>query len=81
MMVVGVTTGDTFTPGAAETLFELPPGFSSANPGRVYDLSPDGTRFLSMMAITDEAPATPAGTDFKVILNWFDELQRLVPSP
>ena len=42
-------------------------------PGRSYDVSPDGTRFLMLK----EAAAT--ATQLVVVLNFFEELKRLVP--
>jgi hypothetical protein len=46
-----------------------------------YDVSPDGQRFL--MLDTIDAPSGPAETsrEWHVIVNWFDELRRLVPLP
>ena len=47
--------------------------------GRMYDISPDGQRFLMIKeggADTELAP-----TEFHVVLNWFTELERLVPTP
>jgi hypothetical protein len=40
-----------------------------------YDVSPDGQRFL-MVKLVDESEV-PA--QINVVLNWFDELKRLVP--
>jgi len=47
--------------------------------GRTYDVSPDGQRFLMIkdVAAADQN-ATPAG--IVVVLNWFEELKRLVPA-
>ena len=70
MMAVAVTTDPTFTVGTPEVLFEEP---YYATGGRNYDLAPDG-RLLMLK----EHPATP---DIHVVLDWFDELQRLVPTP
>ena len=39
-----------------------------------YDIHPDGQRFLM---IKDEA----TGSEINVVLNWFEELKRLVPTP
>ncbi len=44
--------------------------------GRTYDLGPDG-RFL--VILRDEPPPPP--TEYRVVLNWFEELKRLVPIP
>jgi serine/threonine-protein kinase len=43
--------------------------------GRRYDLAPDGERFL--MVLEGEPP--PPQTRYNVVLNWFEELKRLVP--
>jgi len=48
---------------------------SSASPYFDYDVFPDGERFL---AITKRADAPPV--QIHVILNWFEELERLVPT-
>jgi len=75
MMVVSVQTEPTFRAGRAAVLFEgsyrstpVPAGL------QYYDISPDGQRFL--MIRRDEAPA-----HINVVLNWFEELKRLVPTP
>jgi len=41
-----------------------------------YDVSPDGQRFL--MPILEEGQM--AVTRINVVLNWFEELKRLVPT-
>jgi hypothetical protein len=43
--------------------------------GRTYDASPDGQRFL--MIKEDPNERAPAG--MVIVLNWIDELKRLVP--
>jgi len=74
MMVISVQTEPTFRAGRPEVLFEesyratiRPLGY------QYYDISPDGQRFL--MIRRDEAPAY-----INVVLNWFEELNRLVPT-
>ena len=42
---------------------------------RSYDLSPDGKRFL--MIQSQEEPPPPM--KIEIVLNWFEELKRLVP--
>jgi serine/threonine protein kinase/Tol biopolymer transport system component len=44
--------------------------------GRRYDLSPDGERFL----LVREGEPPPAQTQYNIVLNWFEELERLVPT-
>ena len=74
MMVISVQTEPTFRAGRPEVLFE---GFYRATLRplgyQYYDISPDGQRFL--MIRRDEAPA-----QINVVLNWFEELKRLVPT-
>jgi len=40
---------------------------------RHYDVSPDGERFLMIQSEEETGPA-----QFHLVLNWFDELERLV---
>jgi Tol biopolymer transport system component len=74
MMVVSVQTDPTFRAGRPEVLFEGSYR-STQNPKglQYYDLSPDGQRFL--MIKKDDDPA-----QINVVLNWFEELKRLVPT-
>ena len=44
--------------------------------GRRYDLAPDGERFLMTQLIEPSPP--PA--QYNIVLNWFEELKRLVPT-
>jgi len=41
---------------------------------RQYDISPDGQRFLMIKAVEGSTG------QINVILNWFEELKRLVPT-
>ena len=72
MMSVVVTTG---TVGAPKFLFERPDIKRSTRiTGEAnYDVSADGERFL-MVVSGDRS------SQLHVVLNWFDELERLVPS-
>ena len=76
LLAASVTLTPTFAPGPAVKLFENANyfGSGSALSGRTYDLSLDGSRFLMIKQLpTDEAAA------LVVVLNWFEELKRLVP--
>jgi hypothetical protein len=42
-----------------------------------YDVSPDGQRFLMLKPIEQEQSAP---TQINVVLNWFEELKRRVPT-
>jgi serine/threonine-protein kinase len=82
-MVVPVETEPTFRPGTPKVMFELPPYYRSSRAGmdREWDIAPDGERFL--LVNPGEVAATDAGAtqpQMIVVLNWFEELKRLVPT-
>ena len=74
MMAVPIATQPAFSAGKPAMLFEgdyLSSPFPAT--GVTYDVSPDGQRFLM---VKEEASAT----QINVVVNWFDELKRLVPA-
>jgi Tol biopolymer transport system component len=74
MMVVKITTTPTVSVGKPHSLFER----SYARTGAFwqnYAVSPDGQRFLMIKATGREVPAR-----LNVVLNWAEELKRLVPA-
>jgi len=76
MMAVEIATQPGFTAGKPRVLFEgdyLPTPLQFPN----YDVSQDGQRFLMLKPSEQEAAAP---TQINVVLNWFEELKRLVPS-
>ncbi len=75
MMVVSVETDPTFNTDRPRELFEGSYRISTTNPGfsQYYDISTDGQRFL-MIKIEQQGEA-----QINVVLNWFEELKRLVP--
>jgi hypothetical protein len=76
MMAVDVATKPVFTAGRPRLLFtgDYLPSFASP-PN--YDVSRDGRRFLMVQRSAQEN-TTP--TQIIVVLNWFEELERLVPT-
>jgi hypothetical protein len=68
IMVVGVTTQPTFSATNPRLLFDLPPRV------RQYDVAPDG-RFLMIQGQGQGSVGT-----LNLVLNWFEELKRLVPT-
>ena len=75
MIAVEVTTQPAFSAGKPTVLFEgayAPTPRSFPN----YDVSPDGQRFL-MLKASEQAQAP---TQINVVLNWFEELKRRVPT-
>jgi Tol biopolymer transport system component len=76
MMAVDIATQPGFTAGKPQILFEEqyePAPIPISN----YDVSPDGQRFL-MLKPCDQQQSAP--TQINVVLNWFEELKRRVPT-
>jgi Tol biopolymer transport system component len=74
MMAVDITTTPTTVVGKPRKLFEGPYTRSTALWPN-YDVSPDGQRFLMVKG----SPRMPA-THINVVLDWSEELTRLVPT-
>ena len=76
-MAVGITAQASFAAGKPRQLFEghylSAGGYARAN----YDVSPDGQRFLMLRPVEGEQAAP---TQINVVLNWTEELKRLVPT-
>jgi hypothetical protein len=75
MMAVYITTEPVFTPGTPRFLFEGQ--WAQSAPVRSYDVAPDGQRFL-MLEVVEQPVQTVR--QLHVVLNWFEELKRLVPT-
>ena len=67
---IDVETADSFSYGQATLLFE---GNYRGGTGSMFDVSHDG-RFV----LVKEPQAAPT-TTLQVVVNWFEELERLVP--
>ena len=74
MMVARIETEPTFKAGTPELLFE---GRYSVAFGRNYDIDPEGERFLMLKDVQGQAPTR---SQLTVVLHWFEELKRLVPT-
>ena len=76
MMAVDITTQPSFSAGKPKMLFE---GRYVPNTATIpnYDVSRDGQRFL-MLKGAEQEQAAP--TQINVVLNWTEELKRLVPN-
>jgi Tol biopolymer transport system component len=74
IMSVRIVPGPTFSYGTPRMAITDPPGFAQFQ-GRVYDVSPDGKKFLFLKVAA--AASDPA--QLIVVLNWVDELKKLVP--
>lgn len=76
MMVVDVSLSSVVTAARPRLLFEGRYERSFLVSGlRFYDVSPDGQRFLMVKSDTPTAPR-----QLHLVVNWFEELKRLVPS-
>ncbi len=78
MMAVANDTEPTFRPGAPVALFEGPYRLGSLDQFHSFDISPDGQRFLMIKRASGGQSDQPP---IIVVQHWFDELQRLVPTP
>jgi eukaryotic-like serine/threonine-protein kinase len=77
LTAVSVQILPSLTFGPPATVAGVPqPAFTSQLP-RGYDVLPDGS-FLTLVP-ADNASSGGAGSEMRVILNWFEELKRLVP--
>lgn len=65
-----------FSAGKPRMLFEGP-YVATPTSFPYYDVSPDGQRFLMLKPVESQ---TSAPTQINVVLNWFEELKRRVPS-
>jgi serine/threonine-protein kinase len=78
MMVVPIQTEPAFSARTPQVLFEGSYVRSTVVPGyQYYDISPDGKRFLLLKENVEMSPRN----QINVVLNWFEELKRLVPTP
>ena len=74
-MAVKVATAPEFEAFEPVPLFER--DFIGSESARPWDVSPDGQRFVMNRAYVGGAE----GSRIHVVLNWFDELERLAPIP
>ena len=74
-MAVPIRTEPAFEAGSPEELFTRSYAVSF---GRMYDIAPDGQRFLMMKPV--ETTEGGSRSDVVLVLNWFEELKRLVPT-
>ncbi len=75
-MAMPIETGPNLQAGIAETLFD-PAAFLASPSFRHWDVSPDGRRLL--MIRRTGAATSDGQSEIVLILNWFEELKRLVP--
>ena len=76
VMSVAVEIHTEFKFDAPTRLFQVPYFNSDTALGSLWDISPDGNRFLMLKNSSPESGTQP---EIKIILNWFEELKELVP--
>jgi Tol biopolymer transport system component len=75
MMVANVRTAPAFSADTPRMLFEKP-FFGPTIPTGTFGVSADGRRFLMLEPVAAETPVT----EIQIVLNWAEELKRLVPA-
>jgi hypothetical protein len=75
-MRVEVDRGAAWAAGTPTKLLDEGYFLPGGNPGRVYDISPDGQRFLMIRTGSGSGTERP---QIVVVQNWLEELKRLVP--
>ena len=75
MMLVSVQTEPSFQAGTPKLLFEGSFANSWGNNISNYDVAPDGQQFVMVKETEDQEVG-----QIHVVLNWFEELKRLVPT-
>ncbi len=68
LMVVEIQSGEELIPGIARPLFET-------ENFEVWDIAPDGERFIGI-----QHPEQSQISHLDVVFNWFEDLERLVPT-
>jgi hypothetical protein len=76
IVAVEVQTNPAFRAGQPRALFELHGVTPVLLFSSLWDVAPDGKRFLVIK--TPESQA--AGTKLQVVENWFEELRRRIPT-
>jgi hypothetical protein len=77
LMAVPVRIGTTFSKGRSVPLFQFSGRFRISGQLPAYDVSPKGDRFIMT---TEPENARPAPARMNFVLNWQEELTRLVPT-
>jgi eukaryotic-like serine/threonine-protein kinase len=79
LMAATISAGAGFSASAPHMLFEgRYYAVVGGTPGRTYDVSPDGKRFLMIKDLGSETTSTDA--PLVVVLNFFDDLRRIAPA-
>jgi Tol biopolymer transport system component len=77
IMAAPVTPGAVFSAGTPVAVVKG--NYSSPQTGRMYDVSPDGRRFLLIREVRPQGETAPPPPQLIVVQHWTEELKRLVP--
>ncbi len=80
-MVTPIETDPSLSTGNPERIFEGQYGMAFSGQSVEFDLSPDGERCLMLKPAATSTDGANSAAELVVVFNWFNELQRLVPSP
>jgi Tol biopolymer transport system component len=78
LMAVSTTLSPQFTAGRPQALFRFAGLYRMSGTAAAFDVHPDGQRFI-MVTEADTATTSAPRQQLNVVLNWYDELKRLVP--
>ena len=82
LMVSGIETTEAFSSAIPDMLFEVRRYDFPSIAARRYDIAPDGQRFLFVKPVESQEDSPSVGQSrINVVLNWTEELKRLVPIP
>ncbi len=79
LMRVSLTNSSTFAAGPPGRLFDAPGLHIPGVPGRLYDIAPDGRRFL-MTKPSRAADAPAPSARLILVQHWFEGLKRRAPT-
>ena len=79
LMRAPISSTPVFKSGNPVKMFDASAYSPRRGPGRTYDVSPDGRRFLMIKPSTEGAQQTRPPDSVIVVQNWFEELKKRVP--
>ena len=79
-VVVSVNTTPSFSIGNPEPAIATGLSAVVSIGSRSYDITPDDTAFLTVSPVSGTQPGSVETQEIRIVLNWFEELKRLVPT-
>ena len=78
--MVSVNTTPSFSIGNPEPAIATGLSAVVSIGSRSYDITPDDTAFLTVSPLSGTQPGSVETQEIRIVLNWFEELNRLVPT-